>query len=675
MEAKMNGMRKFMHNIFWNENQIAFTFGSDIPIVTGEPPTSNKQTIISSLNLQKLNDFLAGHQFSLSSFTEADTLRPVEEEPPPPQIQLRASNDDLSSPIGKYLFSSGEEGQATTVIGFFHFVESGGTQPSGTGSSSEMSSMPENGKSDNDDHSGMGNPAKGPVPRIVNLINTRLKELKKQGVPIVAASPVWLCGSTQPQVPTPQGCPAIPPIPVGADQSCPSNPGRWPITLPGLSSKMQSTTGKGVTVFIFDTLPHQQQVAGAAQAANGNNQLLQDVSNNVIPRSHYFKLPDNLENPGLNPPKTGKDIYGRLVGFEMPDHGLFIAGIVRDLAPGATIECMRVLSDYCVGDLATLTKALELIHNRMSRLNPDANFAPGDLFHKPVVINMSLVIPPDDKEAKHLGFKPKLTKLLREHLLDPMNRLSELGAVFTASAGNEGDLRVGSKAMNPKRVRPFALFPSAFAYNVSPDLVPRVIPVGAVRRDETPASYSCYPGIKGIATFGGEVPDAIPPKPPKKPPTHGSPDCKTRAVDIDAVVGIYSSSTFPSLSIDDCDPTYPAPNPPNGWAYWVGTSFATPIISSVLARILELNGGVLASNADLLVAITNAVPASPVTWTNLDPNIDAAGSETGHMIQVVQCRPAEEDGEEEEEVDIEVINVVEEGKEVDIEVIDVVVKE
>src|SRR5256886_12260505 len=53
-----------------------------------------------------------------------------------------------------------------------------------------------------------------------------------------------------------------------------------------------------VTVFIFDTLPQSQQVADAAQAANGNNQLLQDVSSNVIPHAQYFKLPDNLENPG-----------------------------------------------------------------------------------------------------------------------------------------------------------------------------------------------------------------------------------------------------------------------------------------------------------------------------------------------------------------------------------------
>lgn len=667
----MNGMRKFMHNAFWNENQVAFTFSSDIPIVSDDTPTSNKPTIIKSLNLQKLHDFLS-KQFILSSFTEADTLRPVEEPPPPPP-QLRASNDDLNSPIGKYLFSSGEEGQATTVIGFFHFAESTGTQPPGAGSSS----MREKGKSDDDDDDDdrRRSPAKGPVPRIVNLVNTHLKELNGLGVPIFAATPVWFCGSTSngvPEGPKPQGCPAIPAIPVGGDQSCPANPGRWPITLPGLSPEMQATTGKDVTVFIFDTLPQQNQVAAAAIAAGGNNQLLQDVSSNVIPHSHYFKLPDNLETPGPNLPKTGKDIYGRLVGFDMPDHGLFIAGIVRDLAPGATIECMRVLSDYCVGDLATLTKALELIHNRMSPVNPDTNFTQGDLYQKPVVINMSLVVPPDDKEAKHLGFKPKLTHLLRTHLLRPMQRLSELGAVFAASAGNEADLRVGSKAMNPKKVRPFALYPSAFAYNDPPDPVPSIIPVGAVDSDGEPASYSCYPGIKGIATFGGEVPEAIPPKPPRKPPTP-TPDCKTHPVDMDAVVGIYSSSIYPSLSIDDCDPTYPAPNQ-NGWAYWVGTSFATPIISALLARVIQLNGGVLPPHVDLLVDITNAVPAGHVTWTHLDPSIDPVRSEAGRMIRVVQCQPAEEDNDE-EEVDIEVISVVQKGEEVDIEVIDVVVKE
>src|SRR5260221_14606398 len=118
--------------------------------------------------------------------------------------------------------------------------------------------------------------------------------------------------------------------------------------------------------------------------------------------------------------------------------------------------------------------------------------------------------------------------------------------------------------MNPKKVCPCALFPSAFGYYVSTDPVtdpvPRVMPVGAVRSDGKPASYSCFPGIKGNTTYGEEVPDDRPPKPPKKPPTPTS-DCPTHPEHTDAVLGIYSSSVYPSLSIDDCKPYFLAPTP------------------------------------------------------------------------------------------------------------------
>ena len=165
------------------------------------------------------------------------------------------------------------------------------------------------------------------------------------------------------------------------------------------------------------------------------------------------------------------------------------------------------------------------------------------------------------------------------------------------------------------------------------------------------------------------------PKPlPARHPARGkkTPGCVTRAEHIDALIGVYSSTSYPSLSINDCDATYPAPDD-YGWAYWVGTSFATPIISALLVCIMEKKG-VLDYTVSLLVHLTNAVAASPIKWTHLDPKISPSEVEIGRKIQVVQCRPAEEDNGE-EEVDIEVISVIQKGEEVDIEVIDVVVKE
>src|SRR5260370_41978572 len=61
-KVRMNGMRKFMPNVFWNENQIAFTFGSGILIFSGVPHTSNKITIINSLILLNINAYLFGTQ-------------------------------------------------------------------------------------------------------------------------------------------------------------------------------------------------------------------------------------------------------------------------------------------------------------------------------------------------------------------------------------------------------------------------------------------------------------------------------------------------------------------------------------------------------------------------------------------------------------------------------------
>src|SRR5260221_492598 len=87
-----------------------------------------------------------------------------------------------------------------------------------------------------------------------------------------------------------------------------------------------------------------------------------------------------------NVASVGKDVYGEHYPILIPDHGLFIAGIVHDIAPGARIECVRVLNSLCVGDLKKLTHALERIYDRMSDKH-------GDLFRKRVVINLSLVIP------------------------------------------------------------------------------------------------------------------------------------------------------------------------------------------------------------------------------------------------------------------------------------------
>lgn len=175
-----------------------------------------------------------------------------------------------------------------------------------------------------------------------------------------------------------------------------------------------------------------------------------------------------------------------------------------------------------------------------------------------------------------------------------------------------------------------ARYPAAFS---------EVISVGAVDKSGNAAPYSDYPALppyhNGIATYGGGLPTPEPSSP--------DPGVVTRIDDtkpIDAPRGVYSSPSYPGLSADDKE--YKARNN-SAWAYWSGTSFATPIISAVAARLLELHASSLPSHlwaTQVQWAITTAKGQQTMLTDNgplsLQPEFGVS------MLRVVQeCRRKE----------------------------------
>jgi len=312
---------------------------------------------------------------------------------------------------------------------------------------------------------------------------------------------------------------------------------------------------------------------------------------------------------------------------------------VRNIATDAKIEIIRVLNDASAGDVVTLTSALESIQNRLRH----------GTVQPPVVINLSLVAtPPDEILEQQYGQTPDRIIHLRDGLRTPIESLANnFGVVFVASAGNDSDPRdVGmATGMSMTGMRMQARYPAYFAYdNPSGSGIPQVIPVGAVRGDESPASYSNYPGPVGIATYGGEVPTPLPAKPDPQVETTIDPN-----VPIDMLRGVYSSQLYPELSKDDKQHTPPPPPdlpqeplpPPypeelapdkHAWAYWAGTSFASPIISAVAVLFLE---GQQPQAIDVRQQILNAA-VQQTTWDRLEPN---NGTANGPLIMAVQCQP------------------------------------
>jgi hypothetical protein len=632
-KSSTNNMKMPLHDTFWRDDQVMVVFHSKLPLI--ENGVLKKQPVLDDLNLReqmkRINTFLF-RKFKEQGLNPlhlvflGDNQKPAISDRP---IMRRFNvGTDSSIPAGVYLFDQGSDIKMsfgtfrTTIHAFVKIVK--GPSPDIGDVSVEMIETREH---DDDHHD------KALVPTIVDILNSAILELnnrKEEMVHLALSAPNWLNGGTQVGI----GCPLTPPIPV--EDTCPY----WHIELLDVDPKLPAT-GDGVTVFVLDSFPERGIISRAARDAGRANWLLHTVNETVF---FDYSLMSGLQEIDVmdhtNVASVGKDVYGEHYPMLIPDHGLFIAGIVRDIAPNARIECVRVLNSLCVGDLEKVTHALERIYNRM--IDQDS-----DLFVKKAVINMSLVIPrAKDVELVFPGqikLKTDDFDIIPADLLLVIRALQQAGAVIVASAGNEGDDRE-----MPNATRPSALYPAALGKQLT-----NVIAVGAATVNDAATSYSCYPGSYpddnattsdhdptyrafGLATWGGEVPNAdlgevVPPKP-------GDAGSNNPTVTIrDAPRGIYSSTEFPPLSAVPADPPeqYYTARYENAWAYWIGTSFASPIVSAVVARILELDPAV-AHDGTIYNRLVSLSSGRKVIWNRLPPAYFPNGKAEGPLLKVKQ---------------------------------------
>lgn len=563
--------------MYWLEGQVAITFHSPLPLSSSREQST--KDIIASLKLHDVDAFLQERGFKLKPL---NTGNMPQGQPSYNDSPHSHDDNDIYDPCGKYLFAS-PSGQGTIVVSFFNIKQAEMPHPvQDMRIAHQLGGFPHSNDSD--------------ARQVAKLLNRNLKKFRLDGqVPIVAAMPNWLGGATGCIT---HGC-STRTFPVG-DDGLNEAPQGWTFRLPELSAELRNRTGKGVTMFVLDTMPGLEQVKNAATAAQEKNWLLKDFASQLEREdgaisAHYQKMPALLAEDADDLLVTGRDIYGQPSGFKMPDHGLFVTGILRDLAPDAHIEYTRTLNDYGVCDIHMLIHELEKIHWRLTA---------GDLHSKPVVINLSLVVIPPHDELPHFWYSDEqcthadeMMEMMEEmdamhaplHLV--MQSLTSSGAVVVASAGNDSNTPDMPERMVPR-------YPAAF---------PEVISVGAVDSAGEAVPYSDYPALlpdhNGIVTYGGALAGPKPSSPEPHVEAKIDPSKPT-----DAPRGIYSAPTYPSLSADAPDKEYGAPTPA-AWAYWSGTSFSTPIISAVAARLLELHADSLPTHlraAQIQWAITTA---------------------------------------------------------------------
>jgi hypothetical protein len=367
--------------------------------------------------------------------------------------------------------------------------------------------------------------------RVTDRINGARATLYHQGVSISSAMPNWLLSSAETS-----GSPHPGPGTI-AD---PAHGGAWNITVPDAAAWPVSGTApeKPVIVAVLDTSPGRDALEQAAGHYR-ENELLQ-----------------RLDKPGVicdwdafSPPQGMPSLKARVT----PDHGLFVSGIVHSIAPHAQIHLLHIFNEHGAGRTDLLLDALDYCLS---------------LAHQGyrVVVNMSLylMVPPEDElwtywfgpvSHRLTGNPVQLAELLDaldEALEHRINLLLDAGVLLVAAAGNDAFLY--KRHTDPR-------LPAAY------DNVLCVVATDCNGKIANYANHANVPSTaNAVATYGGQGVQrgevaVVPPGDPR-----------------DGVVGVYTHHSFDTQD-------GPTPNE-SGWAYWSGSSFATPMVSGMAANLL-----------------------------------------------------------------------------------------
>jgi hypothetical protein len=346
-----------------------------------------------------------------------------------------------------------------------------------------------------------------------------------------------------------------------------------------LKEKNLHGDGGGVDVVILDTAPSVQDLVRA-----------------------YKELPDHPLVPTLLGPAGKLHLYPATYedqlrmsctsindhDYKMTDHGLFIAGIIHSIVPKAEIHLIEVLNQYGVGDFWSFVKGFMTILQKI--------YDPG----RKMVVNCSWMLDfpydnlqardrnddedPDARFAKVIQTFSGADKSLILALEFLLNRLYVLGRQAVAAAGNDGRKEDGEgvKARYPAaltRVAGVGSLPRSPQKSETDKFIPSVF-----------SNLSDAPARNGIATFGGEEGEGK------------------------GVLGIYIGE-FPGCCRNE-----------SKWAWWAGTSFATPIVTAAIAAVLSHKPIIEPDNPDASTKVIRWTPVAIDRLYNATNTTDNTGS-------------------------------------------------
>lgn len=401
---------------------------------------------------------------------------------------------------------------------------------------------------------------------LLNLIRELRKKVSGQDFEtfnVDDVSPNWLMSVASQGAGT--GGPGGLPIPFkGPDDGAPY---QFVDFIKKLASKNLYDTGINVDVAILDTAPCPHDLVLAPKEWPENPL----ISGLLGPAGKLHLYPATYEEL-LRMGNTSLNRHD----YKMTDHGLFASGIIHSLVPDASIHLIEVLNPFGIGDLASLAGGMQKVINEI--YSPDAK--------RHLVVNCSwmLELPlsakhtsaMDDNDPEYDFEQAVLDFVIAERdqayaLKAICDRLYLLGAQVVAAAGNDWNKKEiqGAQPDDQRVNAPEARYPAAFVSALGVGALPKdsKLPSGKYRASNY-SNLGDKPAGDGIMTLGGEEGKEI------------------------GVLGLYLGEKFPKRAPiltkpHALDMNERKADEKNHWAWWAGTSFATPILTGTIAAVLS----------------------------------------------------------------------------------------
>ncbi len=373
------------------------------------------------------------------------------------------------------------------------------------------------------------------------------------------------------------------------------------------SPSMEGARGEGVNIAVIDTWPMQY-------GSDDPLALLRDprfdtdlhtrhrefASAAILKpgRFHNFISGSSINAMCAQKPACGG---GLEEPYPEPDHGLFIADIINDIAPRASLWVYRAFNDYGVSSLEIVSRAVaQALYDARGRplvLNCSFGFGPEPAAFSRILRGMASFVSAytrgdrwfrDINDAIARGRDRSAEQELLDHpMMETLRLLFDLPsfakdmprALAVAAAGNDSCRAQQRPAAGPR-------YPAAFESVLG---VSAIVPT--VDDTWNPAPYSNDDDIEperddGVSAFGGNI------------TTGQSPN-----ISQEGLVGLFVSND-------------PAWINEHGRAQWSGTSFATPIAAGLAACVWsELEVQQVADTLKTARAVMEGIVGPPSTGT------------------------------------------------------------